>query len=111
MKLFQTIQTNLSALGISSIESIEKNPFNTKVLIVYFNYGITMIFYFACLNEAHNFQEYTEIIYRVSVTILLTIQLTIVIFQMKKMFKFIVLCQEAVENSKYYCILVLPKFH
>ena len=99
MKLFQTIQKNLSFLGISSVQSIEKNPFNTKVLIVYFNYAISMIFYFAYLNEPHDFQEYNEIIYRVSVSIVLTIHLTIIIFQMEKLFQLIVNAQQVIEES------------
>lgn len=103
MKFFQTVQRNLSAMGISSVQSIEKYPFNTKIATVYFNYGITMIFYFVYLDEAHDFREYTEIIYRVSVTILLTIQFTIVTIKMKKFFKYIVNCQRALEKSNNWC--------
>lgn len=100
MKLFQTIQKNLSILGISSLHSIEKHPFNAKVLVVYFNFAITMIFYLLNLGEGHMSQEYIEIGYRISITIICTIHLTILVLKMKSLFELFANCQEAVEKSE-----------
>lgn len=104
MKLFQATQKNLASLGISPVEAIAKNPFNIKVLAVYFNYGIVTILYSANFDKAQSFEECTEIAFRISVAILVSVQMTVVTLNMKKLFKFIVKCQKVVEKSECYCI-------
>lgn len=100
MKLFQTVQKNLSTLGISTVQSIEQRPFETRKLIVYLNFAATLIFYLGFLNGEHSFEEYIEDAYRISVAVVLTIHLAIVVLKIKTMLKLLTNCQEALEQSE-----------
>lgn len=101
MKLFRTILKNFSFLGINPAKYIGKNPFNKKVLMVYFSCVITVIFYSVYLDEAKSFEESTEIAYRISVVILLAIQLTAVVLRVKNLSELLVNSQEVLEESEY----------
>lgn len=101
MKLFQITQKNLAILGIDRNQSTQKHPFNGRILLGFFLFGLFIIltstFFF---HEASSFREYTETIYTLSGTIACTVAFTSTIFKMKMLFNFIAMSENIVDISK-----------
>lgn len=90
MKLFETFQTNLTRMGVSSNESL----INGKLLLSYLFFGLNNIFYCVFLfHGADNFREYTDSMYMSVATMLYTIAFTIVVSTSQKIFSLIEFAQ------------------
>lgn len=102
MKLFQLTQKNFARLGIDLSQSHRKYRFfNRKILLAYFHYWLAIIsFCVFFIHEAHNFQEYMEVIFRIFLPITITICFTIIIFKMEKLFEICGSCERIVDKSK-----------
>lgn len=107
MKLFQLTQKHFALLGISLCQSKQKYSFlNRKILKVYFCYWFAIILYFASfIWETHTFREYTELIFKMLIPILLAIVFTIVVMKMEILFEIIDKCESIVDKSKSFISL------
>lgn len=102
IKVFQLILEHLANAGICSDLVLQPYPFNRKIfknfliLLLYIICSVMYLFY-----EAKTFTENTGTIYMGSVSALITIALLILVFSVKKMFKFINSCEEIANTSKF----------
>lgn len=101
MRLFQSVQSFFAIVGITSYQSMQKHPFNHKILATFFSYSLTMTSYNVYLfHVATTFWEYNDNIYMNSATMLVVIGFTIVVFNIKKLFEFIDSCEAITIDSK-----------
>lgn len=90
IKIFRTLQKNFDFLGITSFQSTQKSPFNSRNSISLLLHGIfvvSAIMYVLC--DAYSFVEYTNGINNTLSLIVTTASFVIVIWIMEKWFKFI----------------------
>lgn len=101
MKLFQIIQSKFAVLGITQTQSIQKQPFNQKILLAYFIYCFgwisSAVFLF---QRANTFEEYTNNIYVTSATAIIIFCFTVVVLKMSKLFGLIEKCEKITEIGK-----------
>lgn len=96
IKVFQTIQKNLSAMGI-----IKRRPINARIFLSLLTLGLATIFELIyIINEAQTFFQYTESIYICSAFILASSYLTILIIHSNEMFQMINAIECTANTSK-----------
>lgn len=97
MKCFQSIQKNISTLGIDST----KKPFNQRVLKIFLIYVVNCVLICAFLvRQTGSFREFIEGIYMAVATLLVVILFAIATFKMSDIFTFIEIMEEIIESSK-----------
>lgn len=102
LKIFQRIQTNLSAIGIGPGSSVPVRSFNRKILAAFLSLGL----YIFCtlmhiFTEVKNFLDLTESTYECSVFILISFILLAMLFNANKLFEAIDDCECIVNSSKW----------
>ena len=102
MKLFQSAQRCFAMLGIYPIQANGKYLcFNRKIWIVFISYLVGIIFNCVFLfRKVHSFEEYTDIIFRISISILIIICYVVIVLQMENLFQIINNCEEIIRQSK-----------
>lgn len=101
MKLFQVTQQSLADLGITPAQSVQKNPFNQKILTTYFWYLLSFMFFCVYVFYlANNFREYTTSIYMTAVTFVALLNYTISVFRSLKIFELIQNFEKIFEERK-----------
>lgn len=101
MKIFQSIEDNLAILGISSYQSIQVQPFNTRNVTTLLVFGLSVISNCVFLfHVADSFMEYTKCVYVVSTLITSFICFAHLVLKMPKLFEFIKNFEQIVEESK-----------
>lgn len=87
MMIFQSIQKNFAAVGISSNLVDQSYPFNWKILLGFIalvSYFISNLMYTFC--EAKTFAEYNQSMYMSALTITIIFALIIVLVNVTKLF-------------------------
>lgn len=101
MQLFQLIQNNFAAVGISWNLVAQPYPVNGKISLGFFILIISVICNLMYIvREAKTFAEYTQSIHMCSVATLILFALVIVLLNVKKLFNLINGCQKIVNTSE-----------
>lgn len=101
MQLFQTIRRGFAFLGVSSLQSMQTNPFNRRNVATLFSFILTIAAYNIYLfRVASTFWEYTINIYSNSATFLAVGCYVIVILKMRKIFQVIDKCEKVTVDCK-----------
>lgn len=111
MRPFQIIQEKFAIFGITAAQSIQKQPFNRKVLLAYFiySYGWTSSAVFL-IQKANTFEEYTSNIYITTATAIIIFCFTVVVSRMSKLFEFIDACEEIIDRGDEKSNIITLKF-
>lgn len=104
MKLFQLAQKRFALVGITSDQSIQKYPFNWKILLVSLSYGSSSVFQLLFLKQAlrsanSDFMEYTDFVFVFAANIVVGICYAISIFYRSKFFAYIGNCEKIANKS------------
>lgn len=97
MKIFETLRENFKVLGIDTNQSKSNIKLVMTWLILSLATTLSATFLFV---DAKTSLEYTTNVYTTSDLAVLTLFLTIVIFKMEKLFKFIHLCEDFINRSE-----------
>lgn len=101
MKLFQIVCNSFEVLGIHPRQLNQKYRLNVKILKIYVLYCInTILIGVSLFHNDHNFEEYADTIFRISLSILFTICYTIMIFKVRKFFSILDMCEKIIDKSK-----------
>lgn len=101
MKLFQTVCSNFAIVGIYPNLSNQKYPFCAKMVMVFVcNWLGTILYCVFFSRSVHNSTDYLELIYTISIVMLITIYYTIFVFKAKKFFQNIDMCEKIIDTSK-----------
>lgn len=104
IKLFQLIQATYAILGITSHQSVQKYPFNWKILMVSFSYGsssiIQLIYLTEAIQSANRISECTDSIFITATTISVALYFAISVYYMSELFRFIRGCEKMVDTGE-----------
>lgn len=102
MKVFQSFQKSLAMLGIRrNSNNLHAHPIDRNVLAVYIVIGLTVVsFGLFQYYGSHDFEESTKSIYFLTVFNAVIINFTFVVFRAKKVFEFIDVCEEIINESE-----------
>lgn len=101
MLLFQLVQKRFAFLGITSHQSMQKNPFSITLLATFLSYILAIISYNVYLfSVATTFWEYINNIYLNSAATTIVVCFVILVFNMNKFFEFIDSCVTIATDSK-----------
>lgn len=102
MKLFQSIRNIFAMVGVCPTESNREYLLSGRILFVYLCYvlctTLSCIFLFY---KAHNFIQYTNIAFVLSISILITIVYTLLIFKREEIFQVMHMGEKIIENSTW----------
>lgn len=101
MKLAQTIQKNLSSLGIRDDRLFQTHPFNQKNVLILISNGLFVtlhIIYLFCV--ARTFKEYTISFYMTTAAIVILLACSILIWKSKNLFQLIKSSTKIIEKSE-----------
>lgn len=94
LKLFQTLQKNLSSIGI-----VRRHPFNARIALILLILGVGIIFESVYIfHEAQTYLDYTQSICMFSGVILVTFNLLIMALYLTELFEIIDHC-ECISNT------------
>lgn len=113
MKLFRSISNNLAILGICPSLLHQTYPFNAKMVIVYLCYWLQIILHSIYLSRiAHTIEDCSDLIYRISMLLLVVVSYTIYMTNVGKIFGVIDMCEKIIDKSKkiYLSITFLDRF-
>lgn len=106
LKLFAFTQMSFAILGINSQQSIQKLPFNPKILMVLVLYGLLSISHLIYLMQAigsdKRFAEYTDSIFGTAACISVAFYYAITVLNKSILFKFIDDCKRIMEKSEFH---------
>lgn len=104
MQLFQFTQEYFALLGITSKQLTQKYPFNYKMWMISFSYGLSsishMIFFIQAVKSANSFTEYIDSIFGTASTISVAIYFLITVFNKSILFKYIDNCGKNMDKSE-----------
>lgn len=101
MQLFQRIQRGFAVVGITAQQSVQKNPFNRRVLATLVSYILTVISFNVYLfSVASTFWEFTDNIYTNSASTLAVICYLFIVFNMRIIFNIIDNYERIIINSE-----------
>lgn len=104
MKIFQTVQENMSHLGISQYCSMQKNPINWRNMSVLLLQIVSTVMYCMYLfYVAATFKEYTESAYVCMLKFATTIIFTILLWRMQKLFDCLNRIEEITNEREFFC--------
>lgn len=101
MILLKSTQKSLAVVGITPNQSVQSHPFNGNVLKTYVSYLLSCILFCVYfLRVANDFRGYILSIYVTSMTVVVSINYTILVFQSPKAFELIVNFEKTIEERK-----------
>lgn len=102
MKHFRSVCNSFAILGICPNLLQQKYPFNIKILMVYLYYSLTIILCCVYVSQTvhRNFEELSDLIFRISVLCLLVAVYSVFVFKVKNFFHILNTCDEIVDKSK-----------
>lgn len=102
IRIFQVIQKNMAAAGISPKLLIQSYPLNGKIFIGFVILGFDFTSFCVYLfNYAQTLGDGMQSIFICSVTIYVSTMLTIIILNVKKLFNLIYECEDFANISKW----------
>lgn len=109
MKIFQSLRTHFSELGIDLNQSIEKYPFNVKNVV-----GLLWVSLMVILSNtfsvAQSFKDYIIILNASLPCTVVYIEYALHVWKMQKIFQFIICLDNLIQKSEYICLLLLIIF-
>lgn len=88
MKIFESARANYAFMGISSMQSIQPNRFNTKITVSFIAIGAATTFHLMhIIVVASNLREYMESATTTSGSVIISISYTTVVFKMRTVFE------------------------
>lgn len=101
MRIFQSFRRHLVFAGFIAHQSVQKNPFNRRVLLTVLSYTLSIISFNVYLfRVASTFFEYTNNIYTNSASTITVICYIILAFNQRKMFENFELLEKNIADCK-----------
>lgn len=101
MKIFQAIRQNFLVLGINPYPTTLKNPFIANIVITLLGSVFSTTSYFLWLfHMATTFNEYVNAMFYIFGAIIITVGFSILVWKMKKWFRFIENLEIFINESK-----------